>query len=182
MNKKEENEKMFEEMSETHEHIEGQRGGGNIAQRQWLPEDFLFAGQKVMLNPEAEDYHRRKEAIGANIGYVCDHRVSDEDLITLLKNGIDFMPSWSVKVRFENEISRLINVDYLLPIDQMIEVKQYSFQDDMDRWVVGDDPEDIRKIDLLVIEKGKKIIRKKVYNEEFRKRMIAKAYEAMSEK
>lgn len=180
MDRDEEFKRMLETMSGVHKGIAGQKGGDSVEQREWLPEDFLFAGQKVMLNPESPGYAERLEGTdGEPIGYVRFHKADDRDLKFILSNGKEVMPDWGVVIKFLNGKVRTYRHKDLLPINQTVTVERFVFNIS-DLFVEDGNKDDMAKVDSHVIEGGQRLLARMVYDDAWRKKKIAEAYERMA--
>lgn len=147
----------------------------------WLPETFTFAGQRVILNPESDRYKRMIRDLGGKdlAGYVLDHQASDGDLDTILKSGDRHIPSWSVRVRFDNEVVIEMRVKDLLQVESFKKVTHYKIKGYGDARIIEGINEAL--LDKLIILEGLKIqhTSTKVYGEQYKNKKIADAYLAL---
>ena len=146
-------------------------------EQKWKPEDFIFAGQCVIPNPEGRYYnevvkHRHLK------GYVIDHSVATSDIKSVLTRMDNFMNSWKVRVRWENGDHRDVKVKDLLQVDEFKKVTRYRMMDD--RIYIIDGIDNMSTIDRMVIHYGDKVRKVEVFDEEFRNKKIAEAYEELS--
>jgi hypothetical protein len=145
--------------------------------REWLPEDYPFPGQRVILNPEGEGYSRHSGYVGNNAGYVISIGGTASDIPVVLSNGKRHMPTWSVRVRFDNQYTRVVKVRDLLLIDEPLkEVTEVELRN-------GDifyDVEGVMDNSKNIIRTGSRVLRTKVYDKKFKDDMIVKAYGRMN--
>lgn len=146
-------------------------------QREWTPDDFLFTGQEVILNPDGSNYNSYNCTFKGRSGYVIDHQASDSDLMVILTSKTRHMPTWNITVQLEGGERMGMRVRDLLPTGEFKPVTQYRFSGGKRIYQVGDEKVNI---DEMVIKEGQKIRTTTVYDQAFRNQKVAEAYEKIS--
>lgn len=143
--------------------------------KQWLPEDFAFAGERVILNPESRKYDETNTIAQNNAGYVINHKASDTDLEIILRSGSRHMSNWIIKVQFDNGNQANVYLKDLLkvqaPHKRVNKIRlssgmtYYRFDEDMD------------SLDSIIITEGEEVRKHEVFDERYKQEKIAQAYE-----
>lgn len=153
-------------------------------QRQWLPEDFPFAGTTVALNPEKVSDIRAYEREYGDKLIVIDHRADDSTIDTILTMGDTHMPSWNVQCMFLRSGKRnSFSAKQLMIIDEpIVPIKMVQLSNG-DTYFLNKElmPNEQEVLDKKVIVKGYRINYQHDWDVHFRNAKVAKAYEVLNE-
>lgn len=145
--------------------------------RDWIPEDILTDGRRVILNPTSAHYDMLKSsANGSDAGYVYNQNASDTDVEIIASRNTKHMPGWTVNVTFDNGIKQSIKMRDLLPVDAPFKpIMLYKVSSETPkRYFKGE--EDKKYLDKKIINEGRIITEIVEHSEEYYQNIVKMAY------
>lgn len=153
--------------------------------RQWLPEDFPFAGTVVMLNPENVSNYEGIVAKHGDKLVVSNHEADDQTLHTVLTRGNDHMPHWTIRCHFlKDGYSRSYDAQQLIFLEEPHEVVERITLSNGNNYYRHNylSASDKENLDHAIIVRGKNISRVETFDVDFRNKAIADAYLVMNDR
>ena len=146
--------------------------------RTWEPKDFMFAGQRVILNPESQHFNILNRKAQNEAGYVIDHNTSKNDMEVILRSGNTHMPDWMTKVKWDNGEEQDIRMKDLLQVDAPIKpITIYTASSKIS--VFDDDEEAMAQVDRVVIKHGQRLRKVERFTQEIVDAFIKDAEESI---
>jgi hypothetical protein len=142
-----------------------------VEMKEYKPTDFLFAGQRVILNPEGRNFEGYNNQAQGNAGYVISHRASDQDLNVILTNPNQHIPNWNLEVEWDNGVRNTYKVKDLLKVENNFKSIQEYYLSNGDRIPVLTD-KDMQKVDERIIKFGARIRKHRTFTEDWVKEKV----------
>ena len=147
-----------------------------MAERKYGPEDFLYYGQKVMVNPEMCTDNPTEPG---EVGIVIESDIGDGRGIPYVLKDPTKIPNRTVIVRWEKSGTSGMQIKELLPIDEdVVPVKKYSTSNGTFIIVEGEMNERLNeRLDEVMIQEKGEVWEILSFNENKRRELVKRAKE-----